>query len=218
MSIQNQPGHSSLERIYLWLTERLYNEFSWAYDPVSWLVSLGQWDEIRKLALPWIIGPRILEIGFGTGELLIELTQRGYQVIGLDLSLAMQQQVNRKLSRIGLEVPRLCSRVQESPIQPGIFDSILSTFPAQFILDPLTWQECARLLRSSNNGVPARLVVVGLWIKPARKVIKKEFIRYENQQKEVFFNMARSVGMQLTIEDVRYKNWLLPVLIAEKSY
>jgi len=218
MTIQKQPGYSSLARAYLWLTDRLYNEFAWAYDPVSWLVSFGQWDEIRKLALPRITGPRILEIGFGTGELLIELTRQRYQVVGLDLSLAMQRQVNRKLSRIGLEVPRVCSRVQQTPLQPGIFDSIISTFPAQFILDPLTWQECARLLRSSTNEVPARLVVVGLWIKPARKELKRELIRYENQQKEIFFDLARSVDMHLTVEDVHYKNWLLPILIAEKHH
>jgi hypothetical protein len=73
-------------------------------------------------------------------------------------------------------------------------------------------------LRSSTNEVPARLVVVGLWIKPARKEIKRELIRYENQQKEIFFDLARSVDMHLTVEDVHYKNWLLPILIAEKHH
>jgi len=215
--MQKQPGRSSLARAYLWLTDRLYNEFAWAYDPISWLVSLGQWDDIRKMALSRITGPRILEIGFGTGELLIELTRQGYQVVGLDLSLAMQHQVNRKLSRIGIEVPRVCSRVQQTPLKSGIFDSIISSFPAQFILDPLTWQECARLLRSAPSGIPARFIVVGLWIKPAKKETKKEIIQYENQQNEVFYNLAQSVGLHLTIEEVRYKNWYLPVLIAEKS-
>ena len=28
-------------RLYLWACHRLYNEFAWAYDWVSWLVSLG---------------------------------------------------------------------------------------------------------------------------------------------------------------------------------
>lgn len=213
--MQNQPGRSSLARAYLWLTDRLYNEFAWAYDNVSWLVSLGQWDDIRKMALSRITGPRILEIGFGTGELLIELTRQGYQVVGLDLSLAMQRQVNRKLLRIGIEVPRVCSRVQQTPLESGIFDSIVSTFPAQFILDPITWRECARLLRSSIDGTPARLVIVGLWITPARK--DKKLIHSMNQQKEQFNELARSVGMQLMIEDVQYKNWLLPILIAEKE-
>jgi ubiquinone/menaquinone biosynthesis C-methylase UbiE len=184
--MQKPSGRSILARLYLWLTDRLYNEFAWAYDPVSWLVSLGQWDAIRKLALSRISGARILEIGFGTGELLIELTRQGYQVVGLDLSFAMQHQVNRKLSRIGIEVPRVCARVQQAPLESGIFDAIISTFPAQFILDSLTWMECARLLRTTTNGVPARLIIVGLWIKPAKKGAKKEIIEYENQQKEVF--------------------------------
>jgi len=30
-------------RLYVWATERLYQELAWAYDGVSWLVSLGHW-------------------------------------------------------------------------------------------------------------------------------------------------------------------------------
>ncbi|MCS6844103.1 MAG: hypothetical protein NZ528_07260, partial [Caldilineales bacterium] len=54
-------------RLYLWATQRLYNEFAWAYDAVAWLVSGGRWDRWRRLALDYVVGQPILEVGFGTG-------------------------------------------------------------------------------------------------------------------------------------------------------
>ena len=37
-----------IARLYLWACHRLYNEFAWTYDSVSWLVSLGHWWGWRK--------------------------------------------------------------------------------------------------------------------------------------------------------------------------
>jgi ubiquinone/menaquinone biosynthesis C-methylase UbiE len=209
---------SWFSRTYLWLADRLYNEFAWAYDPVSWLVSLGQWDSIRKTALSRITGHRILEIGFGTGELLIALTRQGCQVFGLDLSLAMQSQAEKKLLRAGIPVPRICGRVQYSPFQSEIFDSIISTFPAPFILDPRTWQECARLLRPVSPQGAARFVVVGLWIVPARVLTHKDYVLAVVQQKNIFYELASNAGLKLTVEDVQYRGWSFPILIGEKNH
>ena len=97
-------------RGYYWLAERLYNELAFIYDPVSWLVSLGHWDKLRKWALDYIPGKRVLEIGFGTGELLIEMKRRGLDAFGVELSPAMQRQVTGKLKRRGLYVPRTRGR------------------------------------------------------------------------------------------------------------
>ena len=74
---------------HFWLAERLYNELAWAYDPASWLISLGKWAAWRKEVLPFIAGRQVLEIGFGTGELIIELARRGFAVYGLERSQTM---------------------------------------------------------------------------------------------------------------------------------
>jgi ubiquinone/menaquinone biosynthesis C-methylase UbiE len=88
-------------RLYLWATHRLYNEFAPLYDLASWLVSAGRWGEWRRIALDYVVGPRVLEVGFGTGELLAELAQRRVTVSGLELSRAMQKVTARKLRRVG---------------------------------------------------------------------------------------------------------------------
>ena len=144
-----------LHHLYAWACERLYAELAWSYDWVSWLVSLGRWSQWRALALHYVVGEQILELGFGTGELLLAMHRQGRQVVGLELSTAMHNQVNCKARRQGLAAPRLQARAQATGLATGAFDTIISTFPAPYIFDPATLAECRRLLRPQG-----RLVVV----------------------------------------------------------
>ena len=143
-------------RLYLWACHRLYNEFAWTYDWVSWLVSLGHWWGWRKAALDYLIGPRVLEVGFGTGDLLIEIARQGWDVHGLDLSPAMQRITARKMRRCRVWAPRVRGLVQTMPFPDGTFHSIVSTCPAEFILQSPTWQEFGRVLAPGG-----RLIVTG---------------------------------------------------------
>lgn len=148
-----------LSRGYLWATQRLYNELAWAYDPVSWLVSLGRWSRWRRRALAHVRGPRVLELGFGTGELLLEMAQRGWQPLGLERSPAMQRVAARKLRRHHLLVPRLLGEAQALPLAGECLDAVVATFPADYILAEATWREVARVLRPGG-----RLVIAGLFV------------------------------------------------------
>src|SRR5512142_496063 len=93
-------------RLYAWACRRLYNEFAWSYDAVSWLVSAGHWSAWRRLALEYATGGPVLEVGFGTGELLSELARRRLPAWGVDPSPAMQRITAGKLRRRGLRLPR----------------------------------------------------------------------------------------------------------------
>ncbi len=146
-------------RLYLWATRRLYNELAWAYDPVSWLVSLGRWSHWRRQTLAHVQGPRVLEIGFGTGELLIEMARRGWQAVGLERSPAMQRVTARKVRRRSVSAPRLLADAAAMPFAGGCLDAIVCTFPAAYILSALTWQEAARILRPGG-----RLIIAGLFV------------------------------------------------------
>lgn len=148
-----------LRAVYLWACERLYHELAPSYDLVSRLVSAGAWPRWRRLALTHLRGRCVLEIGFGTGELLAETAARGWDVTGLERSPAMQAVA---LARRGLAVPRVQAAAQAMPFAPASFDSILATFPAPYILEPATLHECRRVLRAGG-----RLVVAGLWVRLA---------------------------------------------------
>jgi SAM-dependent methyltransferase len=160
----HRPGLASL---YAWATERLYNELAWAYDAVSWLVSLGHWGAWRRLALAHVQGRRVLEVGCGTGELLLDLARRGLLVYGLDPSPAMLRIAGGKLARRGASAALIRGRAQQLPFAAGALDAVLATFPANYILCAATLREAARVLRpphladGANGG---RLIVGGLFL------------------------------------------------------
>jgi len=140
---------------------RLYNEFAWAYDRVSRLVSRGEWSRWQRAVLPRLRGPRILEIGFGTGDLLSEMRGQGYLCYGVELSPSMLRIAKRKLEGKGVKVPLCRARAQDMPFRDKTFDSLVSTFPSYFILDPWAQKEMVRVL-----ALGGRLVVVNegrLW-------------------------------------------------------
>lgn len=165
-----------LLRLYGWAAERLYYELAWAYDLVAWVVSLGRWSAWRLTALDHVVGDRVLEVGFGTGALLIEMKRRGLAAWGLDLSPAMHRVTARKMARHGVWTPRVCGRTQAMPYASGSFDTIVSTFPAAYIVDPGTMREVGRLLvrpGTTAHTPGGRLVIVGVCVTTESSLLRR---------------------------------------------
>lgn len=184
------PSLSWSARLYLWACERLYHELAWGYDLVSWGVSFGRWTHWRSAACQYLydkdgrLRQNVLEIGFGTGELLAQLTQAAVapgeprdktnfrtgqsMPIGLELSPAMHNVTRAKFQRRRLHAPRVQAFAQQMPFADGVFDAVVSTFPAPYIFDPQTLQECARVLRPAQSGARGQaggqLLIVGMWV------------------------------------------------------
>lgn len=156
-----------VSRLYTFLYRQLYTHLAWAYDGVSWLVSLGRWDGWRQTALDFVVGMDVLEVGFGTGELLSEMGRRQITVSGLEASAAMHGITARKLSRRGQDVRRVQGLVQSLPFGDASFDTIVSTFPAEFATDPATYREFERVLRPGG-----RLVMVDVALFTDNRLIR----------------------------------------------
>mgnify|MGYP002713092744 CR=1 FL=1 len=133
----------------------LYYEMAWTYDVVSWVVSLGEWSAWQRAALPYLGGRRVLEIGHGPGHMLIDLQEAGYTVVGVDLSPTMGRMARKNLRKKGVPSKLVRSKVQDLPFAAGSFETILSTFPTDYIVDPATVAALWRVLE--ENG---RIVII----------------------------------------------------------
>lgn len=191
---------------------RLYNEFAWAYDKVSYLVSRGEWHRWQLAALPRLRGPRILDIGFGTGDLLSEMRNQGYLCYGVELSPSMLKMAKRK----GVKVPLCQARAQDMPFRDGAFDSLVSTFPSSFILDPQAQREMARLLAPGG-----RLVVVD----EGRLLGRDPCSRFLNWAREItsgdgslvqLCEVLLGTGLELQVEEERSERSRVGVIVGTK--
>jgi len=110
------------------------------------------------------------------------------------------------------------------PFADGVFDTIVSTFPAEFIFDPATWQEVARLMcnaESASQTVRGRFVVIGLLaIRTGRLRCPGVSSSSQNTRDEVLariYQLAQAAGLDCRIEIRSFPGHDLPILIAEKS-
>jgi ubiquinone/menaquinone biosynthesis C-methylase UbiE len=132
-----------------------YHGFSWTYDFVAAIVSVGRWKEWTFAALPYITGPRVLEIGFGPGHLQVELNRRGFVTFGLDESRQMIRHTQASIARNRLPSALICGYAQLLPFPTSSLDSVVATFPSEYISDRLTLAEIRRTLKPSG-----RLIVI----------------------------------------------------------
>ncbi|GAB4432257.1 MAG: class I SAM-dependent methyltransferase [Anaerolineae bacterium] len=136
----------------------LYHELAWTYDAVSTVVSLGQWGDWQRVALRHVQAPAgapVLELAHGTGRLAVELRRAGYRLVALDRSPAMGRIARRRLLRWGWRPALVRADARALPFGAGQFAAVISTFPTEFIADPVALAEIHRILQSSG-----RLVIV----------------------------------------------------------
>jgi ubiquinone/menaquinone biosynthesis C-methylase UbiE len=129
----------------------LYHEFAWSYDLVAWLVSLGRWKRWVFTSLPYLTGPRILELGHGPGHLQAALADKGFCVAGLDASRQMGKQAYLRLQREKFQPRLVRARAPALPFAPQSFNQVVATFPTEYILQADTLANIQRLL--SPGGV-----------------------------------------------------------------
>lgn len=198
----------------------LYNPLAFTYDAVAALVSLGQWQTWAETAVSRVRGSRVLELGHGPGHLLIALARSGrLQPIGLDLSPNMIKQARQRIRRSGLSIPQVRCRVQALPFRSGVFDSVVATFPTEYIADPATLYEIQRV--TNERG---RLVVVA-GVQLGRQQPGTRFIdwlyRVTGQNEPVsggFRSIFDQAGMPVRIESETIGVSTVMLMIAEKPH
>jgi ubiquinone/menaquinone biosynthesis C-methylase UbiE len=114
---------------------------------------LGDWRDWQRVALPFVTGNCVLEVGHGPGHMLVALRSLGFDVVGLDLSGHMVRMAHRRLARAGLDVPCVRGRVQALPFAPALYDTVLATFPTLYVVDPASLAAVYRVLKPNGRFV-----------------------------------------------------------------
>ncbi len=133
--------------------KHFYNRLAFTYDFVSGMVSRGEWRTWTDAAIPFVHGPRVLEVAFGTGNLLLDLTRAGLAPIGVDLSPYMIEITRGKLAAHQLSTLLVRARAQQLPFPTGHFDSLVMTFPPGFVTDAQAMAEMHRVLAETGQLV-----------------------------------------------------------------
>jgi ubiquinone/menaquinone biosynthesis C-methylase UbiE len=106
----------------------VYDRLAWLYDGVDWFTG-NTTHRLRRHALAYLppAGSRVLEVGFGSGRLHLELAAR-YAMAGLDLAPGMARLARRRLDARGLGSCLCVGNAYALPWPDGHFDAVLSTF------------------------------------------------------------------------------------------
>jgi SAM-dependent methyltransferase len=139
-----------------WLFETLYKN-RYLYRFASTVPFAGQWRVWQRLALSRIYGKDVLELGCGLGDLLADMIEVGYTCRAVEHSPAMVEAARDTLQRrkAGEKNWVLQGSAQHLPFTDTSFDTVVSTFPSEYIYDPNTIAEIERVLRPGG-----RLIVI----------------------------------------------------------
>ena len=195
----------------------LYHGLAFTYDLVAWTVSFGHWTEWTQTVLPYLSGPRLLELGHGPGHLHRLLAERGLTAVGLDESRQMGDLASARLRRAGQTVRLTRGVAQSLPFAAATFDCIVSTFPSNYIFKESTLAEAFRVLRDGG-----RLIVLPVaWPKNR---FPKWLFKVTKESPEEARETARlhwiqpfiSAGFEATAELLEVQSGTLLLVIARK--
>jgi ubiquinone/menaquinone biosynthesis C-methylase UbiE len=208
-------------KLLRFLFYHFYHAFAWSYDLVSAVVSVGRWRDWVLAALPYLDGPRVLELGHGPGHLQAAMRKKGWLVLGVDESRQMGRLAALRLTRLGLPVALTRSEAQSLPFGADCFDSLAATFPAEYIFDRRTLDEAYRVLRPGG-----RLVVVPAAFIGGENVADRaaawlfRITRQGGEITEAFKGRIKAplaaAGFAVRLETVQIRSSTVLVIVAEK--
>lgn len=148
------------------LFETLYKN-RYLYRFASTVPFAGQWRAWQRLVLSRIRGNEVLELGCGLGDLLADMLAAGYHCRAVEHSPEMVSAARDTLYKRGVGDPStvLQGSAQKLPFSDSSFNTVVSTFPSEYIYDPDSITEIERVLRPGGRLIVvegANLLPIGL--------------------------------------------------------
>lgn len=245
MSLMDDAMARANSEYVRWSIVRMLFELLYRNRTLYWLASTvpfaGQWRVWQRLVLPRIEGRDVLEVGCGIGTLQADMIAAGYTCAAIDRSPQMVAATRDRLRRAGHAAEAANVRqasVQQLPFEDAGFDTVVSTFPTEYIYDPAALREIARVLRPGGRLI----VVLGATLLPSNALLwplvavqtlvygrQSTRKRRDDRQRDtggktapfdmpdVFTQRLRAVGLTPVIERVHGPFWEATLYLAQKS-
>ena len=214
-----------ISRFMRFFFHHFYHSFAWTYDFVAAVVSIGRWSDWIRTIIPFIQGTNILEIGPGPGYLQCLLRDQGLSVIGLDELIQMIYLAKNRLEKADCKTINLARGLAQTlPFPDAKFDSVISTFPSEYISDSKTLSEIRRVLRDDGQFI----------ILPAAWIIGRKFtdraaarlfqIAGETPKNileivtERFIQPLEQAGFKVKNQQIEIRSSIVLILIASKEH
>jgi phosphatidylethanolamine/phosphatidyl-N-methylethanolamine N-methyltransferase len=166
------------------MVRRRYNRIAPLYDSMEGLVERSRYTNWRDLLWSKVEGPRILEVGVGTGKNL-RYYPVGAEMIAIDLSEKMLERAKRKASEQKLQVQLQQMDVQKLEFADKSFDSVVASFVFCSVPDPV-------------RG----LMEVKRVCKEGGKVVLMEHMRSPNRILNLFMDLVNLASARFMGENV----------------
>jgi len=126
------------------------------YDPLTWLIGARELHRVLVLQADVRAGQRVLEIGCGTGNATLLLTQLhpDVDVVGLDPDPKALARARRKAERAGVKIGWVEGFADKLPYEDGSFDRVLSSLMLHHLANDekrAALREVARVLRPGGS-------------------------------------------------------------------
>jgi ubiquinone/menaquinone biosynthesis C-methylase UbiE len=123
-------------RFRKWLFETLYKN-RYLYRFASTVPFAGQWRVWQRLVLSRLHGHDVLELGCGLGDLLADMLAEGYNCRAAEHSPQMVAAARATLRKrkVGQPLWVIQGSAQSLPFPDSTFDTVVSTFPSDYISD-----------------------------------------------------------------------------------
>lgn len=216
----------------------LYHQFAFTYDLVAASVSFNRWKDWVLSVVPFIDGHRVLEMGHGPGHLQRILLSLGLFAVGIDESAQMGRLAKHNLTHrpIASSPPKrkvsasshptqspytqinlIRGLGQQLPFRNESFDTIVATFPTEYITNPGTLAEVRRCL--SKGGILIVLPVA--W--PRNRILEWLF-KVTHQAPTEALKIVKSklrepfvgAGFETEVRTLEVQSGILLIVLAKK--
>ncbi|ADQ45180.1 Methyltransferase type 11 [Caldicellulosiruptor kronotskyensis 2002] len=151
------------------IIRKRYDRAAKYYDAVESMMEKKWFSQWRKLLFSFVKGPKVLEVGVGTGKNMPYYNQ-DWEMVAIDFSPKMLERAKERAAKLNLQVDLRLMDVQHLELSDNSFDTVVTACVFCSVPDPiLGLKEIRRVLK--GDGVLVMLEHVRSKKEPIGKIM-----------------------------------------------